>query len=164
MHGSILQINISNGGIPKLPIEEAELTPLGLAGDRHAHPDIHGGPRRALLLITAEGIEELKDAGFPLQWGTLGENITTRGLDRRLVRIGQRYRLGQAAIEITKVRSPCETLATIGSGIQKAVYDPQVKAGEPSSPRWGLSGFYASVVLPGRIRPGDPIMLLDEIA
>ena len=164
MPASVLQINVSPGGIPKRPILRGVVTPLGLAGDGHAHPNIHGGPRKALLLITSEGLEELKAAGFPLYNGALGENITTQGLDRRDVRIGQRYRIGHVVIEIVKVRAPCETLNPYGPGIQKAVYDNDVKASDPSSTRWGLSGFYASIVQTGVIRPGDAITLLSESA
>jgi MOSC domain-containing protein YiiM len=164
MGGSIRQINVSLGGIPKRAIAEGVVTPLGLDGDGHAHPQVHGGPRKALLLITSEGIDELKEQGFPLCHGALGENLTTTGLDRRTFRIGQRYRAGEVLIEITKVRSPCETLNGLGTGIHKAIYDAEVKAGNTASPRWGLSGFYASVVHPGTIRAGDPIHLVDETA
>ena len=137
------------------------MTADGIVGDSHAHPQFHGGPRKAVLLITSEGIAEVAALGFPLFHGALGENLTTEGLDRRAVRIGQRYRIGQATLEITKLRLPCETLSVYGPGIQAAIFDPQVKAGDPTSPRWGLSGFYASVVRPGTIRTGDSIALLD---
>jgi MOSC domain-containing protein YiiM len=161
---SILQINISPGGVPKRPIAEGTVTSLGIAGDRHANPQVHGGPRQAILIITSEGIDELKEQGYPLYHGALGENLTTRGLDRRSIRIGQRYRIGRILVEITKVRSPCDTLTPYGPGIQTAVYDQEVKAGNPASPRWGLSGFYASILRAGTIRPGDPIQLADETA
>jgi MOSC domain-containing protein YiiM len=159
---SVLQVNVSNGGVPKRPVEAGRITPAGVIGDRQAHPHIHGGPRQALLLITQEGIEELKSAGFPLYPGALGENITTTGLDRRTVRVGQRYKLGEALIEITKLRRPCDQLSPYGEGIQSAVFDAEVKAGNTSSPRWGLAGFYASVLQPGTVRPGDTIVLLEE--
>ncbi|PYT12521.1 MAG: hypothetical protein DMG59_23190 [Acidobacteria bacterium] len=164
MTGSILQINVSRGGLPKRAIPEAELTLLSIAGDLCAHPQFHGGPRQALLLISSEGIDELAALGFPLFHGALGENITTRGLDRRMWRVGQRWRIGPAVIEFTKIRVPCENLDIYGAGIQKAMYDARVKAGDSGSPRWGLSGFYASVILPGTIRPGDPISLMDIAA
>jgi MOSC domain-containing protein YiiM len=158
---SILQINISKGGVPKRPVTDALVTALGIEGDLHAHPAIHGGPVKALLLITSEGLEELKHLGFPLFHGALGENITTGGLDRRFLRIGQRWRIGQTVVvELTRIRTPCNTIAVYGAGIGDAIYDPDVNAGDPSSPRWGLSGFYASVVRPGPIWPGDPITLL----
>ncbi len=163
MLASILQINISKGGVPKRPVTAALVTPLGIEGDLHAHPAIHGGPIKALLLITSEGIEELKQLGFPLFPGALGENVTTSGLDRRSLRIGQRWRIGQAVVvELTRVRTPCTTIEVYGAGMGEAVYDREVMAGNPSSPRWGLSGFYASVVRSGPIVAGDTIALLDQ--
>ena len=95
--------------------------------------------------------------------GALGENITTVGVDRTQWRAGQRWRVGQSILELTKPRAPCETLSVYGAGIQTAVYDSQVKAGDPSSPRWALAGFYASVLQPGIVRPGDPVVLLDQM-
>jgi len=160
---SIAQVSISKGGVPKRSVPEAEVTPLGLAGDVQAHPHIHRGPEQALLLITAEGLDELMEQGFPLFYGALGENLTTLGLDRREMRIGQRYRVGDAVIELTKVRGPCDALNVYGPGIQKAVYDQQVHVGDASSPRWGLSGFYCRLVRTGSIRPGAPAQLLDQI-
>jgi MOSC domain-containing protein YiiM len=162
---SILQINISKGGVPKRPISDALVTTLGIEGDLHAHPEIHGGPIKAVLLITSEGIEELQQLGFPLFHGALGENITTTGLDRRDLRIGQRWRIGESVVlELTRVRTPCQTIEVYGAGIGAAIYDREINAGDPSSPRWGLSGFYASVVQPGPIFAGDPIVLMDQAA
>jgi MOSC domain-containing protein YiiM len=112
-------------------------------------------------LITLEGIEELMAHGFALYPGALGENITTRGLDRRELRSGHRLSIGNAAIELTQIRVPCATLNVYGSGIHAAMYDARVQKHDPQSERWGLSGFYASVVQPGTISPGDSIVLLD---
>ena len=122
MSATVLQINISRGGIPKRPIDEAEVTTLGVVGDDHAHPQLHGGPRQALLLITSEGIDVLSAQGFPVFYGALGENLTTHGLDRRKMRTGQRYRIGGILVELTKIRVPCDTLSIYGPGIQKAIY------------------------------------------
>jgi MOSC domain-containing protein YiiM len=162
MTGSVVQVNTSRGGVPKLPIEEGVITPLGIEGDVQAHPNFHGGTQQALLVISAEGVDDLATLGFPITYGSLGENITTRGLDRRFWRSGQRWRVGSAVIEFTKLRQPCNQLSVYGAGIQKAVYDARVQAGDPLSPRWALGGFYASVVQPGVIRPGDPVALLDQ--
>jgi MOSC domain-containing protein YiiM len=160
MPGIVLQVNTSRGGVPKRAIEEATITIDGLVGDAWNHPNIHGGRRQAALLITAEGIEDLAALGFPLYPGALGENITSRLLDRRAIRLGQRYRVGSALLEITRVRVPCATLNVYGTGIQAAMYDVRVQAGDTGSPRWGLSGFYAAVVEPGAARVGDSIDLL----
>jgi MOSC domain-containing protein YiiM len=159
MTGTVLQVNVSRGGIPKHAIPFGELTAAGIAGDAWRFP-FHGGPRQAVLLITIEGIEELASLGFPLSPGALGENLTTRGLDRRALRFGQRLRVGGATIELTKMRQPCATLNVYGTGVQAAMYDARVQQGDPDSPRWGLSGFYASVVQPGTVHPGDAISVV----
>ena len=165
MTGSIVQLSISPGGIPKRSILTGVVEELGLVGDDHAHPQFHGGPKQALLLITSEGIEELVAAGFPLYPGALGENITTKGLDRRQWRIGQRWWLGESVlIELTKMRTPCNTLSPYGRGIQAAVYDDKVKANDPTSPRWALSGMYAKVIRSGAVSPGDEIRLAEPEA
>jgi MOSC domain-containing protein YiiM len=85
------------------------------------------------------------------------------GIDHRQLRPGQRYRVGEAVVELTKMRAPCSTLDVYGPAIKKEIYDPQVKAGDPSSPRWGMSGVYASTVRSGIIRQNDIITLVDQV-
>jgi MOSC domain-containing protein YiiM len=160
--GSIVQVSISRGGLPKRAIPEGFITRLGLEGDAHAHPQIHGGPRQAVLIICSEAIEELIARGYPLFHGALGENLTTRGLDRRAMRIGQRYRAGQAMLELTKLRAPCKAIAVYGENLGAEIYDSDVKAGNPESPRWGMGGFYASVLRTGEIRENDIIALIEQ--
>jgi MOSC domain-containing protein YiiM len=157
--GTVVQVNVSKGGIPKLPVPSGELTTAGITGDSWRYR-FHGGPKQAVLLITLEGIDELAGQGFPLSPGALGENLTTRGIDRRALRFGQRLQVGTAVIELTKMRQPCATLDVFGPGIQAAMYDARVVKGDYESPLWGLSGFYASVAQPGTVRPGDAVTLL----
>ena len=163
MTGSVVQLNISRGGLPKRAVKESFITPLGLEGDDCAHPEIHGGPQQALLLITSETIAELTARGYPLFFGALGENLTTLGLDRRALRAGQRFRVGGAVIELTKPRAPCSTLDIYGPALQREIYDQYVKARDVTSPRWGMSGFYAAVIEPGPVCLGDPIALESEL-
>jgi len=156
---TVLQVNVSPGGVPKRAIPSGTLTTAGIDGDGWRYA-FHGGPRQAVLLITIEGIEELVAQGFPLYAGALGENLTTRGLDRRALRFGQRLRVGDATIELTRMRQPCATLNVYGPGIQAAMHDKHVQRGDAASPLWGLSGFYASVVEPGIVRPGDTVSVV----
>ncbi len=164
MTGTILQVNISPGGVPKRPVEEGMVTPLGIRGDGHAHPQIHGGPAKAVLLLASETIDELAARGYPLFYGALGENLTTRGLDPGQLRIGQQLRAGEALLEITRVRKPCRTLDVYGESLQNEIYDERVKAGDTGSPVWGRSGFYARVIRPGRVRPNDIISVVATLA
>jgi MOSC domain-containing protein YiiM len=164
MTGQIIQINISRGGLPKRPVPEGIVTPLGLEGDSCAHPQIHGGSKQAILLVTVETIEELVARGYPVYPGALGENLTTRGLDRRQLRYGQRLRAGGALLEITKRRAPCDALDAYGPTIKHELFDKRVNAGDPASPRWGMSGFYLSVIEPGAIRVDDIISVEATLA
>ena len=164
MQGTIIQLNVSLGGLPKRAVPSGFITPLGLEGDAHAHPAIHGGPAKAILLIAAETVEALAARGYPVFFGALGENLTTRGLDLRALRIGDRLKAGGAILEITRPRGPCSQLDVYGESLKTEIYDPQVKALDPRSPRWGMSGLYAAVVEPGPVEAGDIIAVVGKLA
>jgi MOSC domain-containing protein YiiM len=164
MQGSIVQINTSFGGLPKRPIRGGLISPLGLEGDLHAHPAIHGGPRKAILLIASEVVDELAARGYPLFYGALGENLTTRGTRIRDLRIGDQLRAGGALLEITKPRGPCTALDVYGESLKNEIYDARVEALDAASPRWGLSGFYARVLQPGYVRMGDILRIVATLA
>jgi len=159
----VVQINISQGGVPKRPISQGVVTRERILGDDWNDKKHHGLPDQALCLFSLELIEQLRRDGFPLFPGALGENLTTRGLDYRTVRPGQLYRIGtQVLIRITKVRQPCRTIAVYGSSLLRALYDAEVNRGNVESPRWGRSGFYAEVLREGTIRPGDPMTAMTD--
>ncbi|HNO66347.1 MAG TPA: MOSC domain-containing protein, partial [Tepidiformaceae bacterium] len=108
---SVHQISVSQGGVPKLPVLEAAVGELGLAGDAVANPDIHGGPERAVCLYSLELIEALAAEGHPIAPGTAGENVTIRGLDWSLIQPGARVRVGeQVLLEVTRFTTPCATI------------------------------------------------------
>jgi MOSC domain-containing protein YiiM len=164
MQGTIVQVNISFGGLPKRPVPGGFLTPLGLQGDAHAYPAIHGGPRKAILLIASEVVDELTARGYPLFYGALGENLTTRGLRVRDLRPGDQLRAGGALLEITQPRGPCSALRIYGESLKDEIYDAQVKALDSTSPHWGMSGLYARVLSPGPVRKDDIISLVATLA
>jgi len=164
MEGVVVQVNISQGGLPKRPIGEGMISPLGIEGDRQAHPGIHGGPLQAILIVAAEVVDSLIERGYPLFYGAMGENLTVRGIAIRDLRIGDQLRAGGAILEITRPRGPCSALDVYGESLKLDVYDALVKQRDPSSPRWGMSGLYASVVRPGPVRAGDPVSLVSSLA
>jgi MOSC domain-containing protein YiiM len=149
MQGVVLQVNVSQGGIPKRPIEEGRVTTRGIEGDSWAHPRFHGGPKQALLLVAMEDLDALKLLGFRVSPGALGENLTISGIPFREIRFGDRFRSGDVLVEITKLRQPCRTLNRIDRQIQAELYDTK-----PGAPLWGRGGFYAKVIAEGVIRPG----------
>jgi MOSC domain-containing protein YiiM len=162
--GTIVQVNVSLGGLPKRAIASGFVTPLGLEGDVHAHPQFHGGPGKAILIISAETVETLAERGYPVFFGALGENLTTRGIDVRQLRIGDRLQAGGALLEITTPRGPCLQLDVYGPSIKAEIYDKRVNTLDPTSPRWGMSGFYTSVISPGPVGPGDIIAVVGQLA
>jgi MOSC domain-containing protein YiiM len=164
--GTLKQINRSNGGLPKLAIEgSVMLNPDGVEGDRHRDPRIHGGPDKAVLMMSADLIDSLIDRGFRVPYGALGENLTVAGLDPRAWRFGQRYRIGaDAVIELTRLRIPCSNLNVYGPQIKPELYDAQCKAGDITSPHWAHGGFYARVVHCGLLMPNAPVILESDVA
>lgn len=157
MKGTVVQVSTSAGGVPKLPVLVGSLGFEGFEGDSWRNRKYHGGPNQAVLLISMEVLDDLSAMGFRVFPGALGENVTTEGLNYHELRLGQTLQLGEATIELTKVRVPCDTISCYGVGIQKEIYDAKVKRGDVSSPRWGYSGFYARVLRPGIVRPQDII-------
>lgn len=164
MTGVIEQVSISPGGIPKTAVPEAWIGPLGLDGDAHRNLKHHGGPLKAVLMVSSEELDELRTAGFEVFPGSLGENLTIRGIDFRQLRPGMRFRAGGAILSLTTLRQPCATLDIFnraGLRIQTRLYDDLANSGDPASPNWARGGFYASVVSPGFVHPDDILELAD---
>lgn len=165
MAGLLAQISISNGGLPKFPVSgPVMLRPLGVEGDGHRNMNVHGGPDKAVLMISAEFLRDLAAKGFRVVSGSLGENFTVTGFDPHQWRAGQQYRIGEdAVIELTELRTPCANLHVYGVPIKAEMYDAQCKAGDITSPHWGHGGFYARVIRTGLVIAGAPVSLLSDI-
>jgi MOSC domain-containing protein YiiM len=149
------QVNISNGGVPKLPVHSAQVTPLGLAGDSHADTQHHGGPEGALCLYAQERINALQAEGHPIFPGSTGENLTLAGLDWTQVIPGTRLLLGdEVVIEITKYTLPCAKIA--GSFIDGEIG----RMAQEQHPGW--SRVYAKVLVLGRLHTGDNVYILGD--
>jgi len=112
MQGRIFQLNCSQGGVPKLPVQAAELTLTGLACDKQRHTRFHGGPARALCLYSVERIRELQREGHPIAPGTAGENVTVEGLDWKNLQPGIVLALGdEVIVRVTSYTVPCRQIA-----------------------------------------------------
>ena len=166
MRGILKQINRSNGGLPKRAIAApVMLGSLGIEGDRHRNMKVHGGPDKAVLMIAAEFVDRLGAMGYPVVYGSLGENLTVSSLDPHLWRQGQQYRVGEdAIIELTNLRTPCANLDAFGPSIKAELYDARCKARDIASTKWAHGGFYARVLRPGLLAAGAPVILQSDVA
>ncbi len=164
--GTLMQISRSPGGLPKRPIEgPVMLNREGVEADWQRNRKYHGGPDKAVLMISAEVLDDLAAKGFTVYPGALGENLTVSGLDPANWRSGQRYAIGEdAVIELTTLRTPCDNLLPYGNGIHAELYDAKCKARNPDTPRWARGGFYARVVHRGLLVPGSQIVLQSDLA
>lgn len=148
----VVQINVSAGGVPKLPIGRVLVDERGIVGDKHADRRHHGAPHQALSLYALELILALQAEGHPIEAGAAGENITTRGLDWAQLVPGRRLRLGGVLAELTEWATPCGTIAHCFSGGQFK------RMSDKLHPGWSRA--YAAVVAGGVIALGDEIAIL----
>ena len=147
MVGSIHQISVSDGGVPKLPVDDAFVNVRGVLGDQQADRRHHGRPEQALCLFSLEVIEALQDEGHPIQPGSAGENLTVTGIDWSLIRPGVRLRIGdRVEAEITYEAAPCAKNA-------RWFKDRDfMRMSQDEHPGW--SRWYARVLAAGPIRVG----------
>ncbi|MCI0519522.1 MAG: MOSC domain-containing protein [Chloroflexi bacterium] len=146
----IFQINLSDGGVPKLAVQQAELTVDGLLGDRQRDLEHHGGVERAVCLFSLEVILALQAEGHPIFAGAAGENLTLAGVRWVELAAGMRFRLGEGAqIELTRPTSPCNHLIPYFIGGEFS------RISHKTHPGW--SRWYARVLQPGVLRVGDVV-------
>ena len=139
----VVSVQISAGGIPKTPVESVEVSYDGLRGDAHNH-EKHNTPLQAVCLIDLEDLDDLRAEGFAVGPGATGENVTVRGLDIDALTVGDRLRFtGGLLIELTKRRKPCYVLDAIDPALKGSIRD--------------RCGFYARVIEPGTLQPGEAI-------
>jgi MOSC domain-containing protein YiiM len=147
--GRLVQINVNpQGGVPKRAVPTAEITTLGVRGDKQNDRRYHGGPQRAVSLFALERIEALRREGHPIAPGSTGENLTLSGLDWDVLRIGDRLIVGDwVELELTGYAAPCRTIA--GSFVDAAF----ARISQKTHPGW--SRLYARVISAGEVCVGD---------
>jgi len=150
--GRVASVNISPGGVPKLPVDEAWVGHRGLRGDGHSEPEpSHGGPERAVCLYSMESIARVAADGHTAFPGAFGENITLEGIELVGLASGDRLAIGEAGLQIqlTTRSEPCQTIAHWF--VERRI----ARIGSPTHPedtRW-----YARVLQEGPVRAGDRV-------
>ena len=110
-----------------------------------------GGRYKAIYSYAAEDYEHWRKIYRPeLAYGAFGENLTVRGLDEAAVCIGDRYRIGEALLQVSEPRTPCRTLGMHfqDMSIVKKFYGV------------GRFGIYWQVFEPGTVQAGDAVTLV----
>lgn len=142
-------------GIFKYSVERPIL--LGLENVENDHVidrRFHGGVDKACYLYSSDHYPFWKSK-YPdndWQWGMFGENLTVNGLDESEIRIGDRFQIGEAEIQVTQPRQPCFKLG--------------VRFGDQSVVEYfwksSLSGVYVRVLQSGSVIKGDEIRLIER--
>jgi len=153
--GVVDSLNVSDGGVPKLPVAAIEVRSGGCVGDTQRVRRHHGRPSQAVSLWSSEVVEALEAEGHPIRPGAAGENLTVRGVDWAAMRPGVRLVVGGTSpfvVEVTGWATPCSTIAGCFLDGRFRRID---HAGHP-----GWSRAYAAVVQPGSAATGDPVVVL----
>jgi len=163
--GRVVAVARSGGHTFSKPICEkiTLIEGLGVEGDAHAGKTVKHRSRvrvdptqpnlRQVHLIHSELHDELRSRGFDVGPGTMGENITTDGIDLLALPRGSRLHIGASAvIDITGLRNPCKQLNDYQDGLTQAVLD--------RSPEGNLirkAGVMGIVISGGEVGVGDVI-------
>jgi len=164
-HGRVATVSVSptHSFSKALRAEIRLLAGLGVEGDAHLGVTVKHRSRvaadpsrpnlRQVHLIHAELFDELREKGFSVGAGDMGENVTTRGLDLLGLPCGTLLHLGdEAVVEVTGLRNPCRQLDAFQPGLMRAVLDRDADGGLIRK-----AGIMGVVRAGGAVRPGDPI-------
>jgi len=134
MQSSVMSVSISpTHTFSKATVGSINLLKgLGVEGDAHCGKKVKHRSRvkitpippnlRQVHLVQSELFEELKELGFSLKPGQIGENITTVEIDLLCLPRGTKLHIGHTSIvEITGLRNPCAQLNHFQDGLLSAV-------------------------------------------
>lgn len=147
MNGRVHQVSVSGGGVPKLAVARAFIGVNGVGGDRQADTKHHGGPERAVCLYSLDLIDALRAEGHPIVPGSVGENITVKGIDWSLVAPGGRFVFDAGPeVEVSGYTKPCSTIRGSFRGLDVK------RIQQDARPGW--SRVYARVLREGHVATG----------
>jgi MOSC domain-containing protein YiiM len=140
-------VNISDRGVPKLPVKSISVQLGGIERDRQAQRKHHGPPFQAVCLWSSDVIADLASQGHAIGPGAAGENLTLSGADWPRLRPGTRVLAGTALLELSYPSDPCQDQAR---RFREGEISRLSHANHPHRARW-----YAWVRRPGQVQRGD---------
>jgi len=139
----VIAVCTSFGGIPKRPRPGVYVSRKGLEGDGHNH-EKHYRPGQEVCLMDWEILQDLRQEGFLLDCGSVGENLTIKNLSVQALPPAAILQFaGGVELELTKPRHPCYVLDAIDPRLKEAII--------------GRCGYYARVSREGFLFPGEII-------
>ena len=154
MRGRVVQLHLKPRegrarGLPKRTVTQLTITPNGVEGDfnRWRTEEANGDPDQAVLLLSQEILLALREEGWPVQAGELGENITLADLPPDALQRGVRVKLAGVVLEVSKACDPCTLLFTLP-------YVGVKRGPEFLRTMMGRRGWFARVVQGGIVRAG----------
>ncbi len=142
--GKLLGIFTSNGGVPKIPVDSADIRFEGISGDDQNDKKHHGGIMRAICVLENELLVKLQSEGHPIMPGTTGENLLVEGFN---LSIGSKISIGTVELEVVSAATPCKTISkSFTDGFFNRMSDKKY----PGETRW-----YCRVLKEGTIRISD---------
>jgi len=131
----------------KTPVtDRIAVTKYGLEGDEQADKKHHGGEQKAVCVYPFEHFSYWEEqTGKPMHASAFGENLTIEGVAETEVYIGDIFSWGDAEIQVTHPRKPCQHISF--------VHD--VKTFTKQVTQTGLTGFYAKVIREGEASVHD---------
>lgn len=148
--GTVVALHLGDGGVPKRAVGSVQVDHAGVVGDRQATRRHHGAPWQALCLWSEEVVAAFASGGHPIGPGSAGENVTVAGLEWGGVRPGVRLELGTVACEVSAYAVPCR---------QNARWFSDRRFDRIHHRNGPVSRVYASVLRPGSIALGDPVLV-----
>ncbi len=140
-------------GGAKRPVSRVMLRYENFEGDGQGDRVNHGGPDKAVCVYPLDHYSYWeKELGRKLLPGAMSENLTVSGALETEVYIGDVFRAGEAAVQISQPRVPCNKLAR--------------KNGERRLAKWvsqaGYTGFYTRVLSEGMVNACDAFELIER--
>ncbi|MCB1040484.1 MAG: MOSC domain-containing protein [Acidimicrobiales bacterium] len=148
--GAVGGLFTGSGGVPKGPQGALEVGWAGAAGDRQNDRKNHGRPWQALCLWSSEVVAAFAEQGHPVVPGGAGENISTVGIPWDRAVPGTELQIGGVRAVISSYALPCKTTA---ANFLDGHFDLMHHRHGP------VSRVYATVLEPGRVEVGDPLVL-----
>ena len=147
--GRLLQVNVSAGGVPKLPVEAAAHRRLGVEGDRQASDTVHGGPHRAVSILGSRRSGALPPRGIRSRPARRARTSPTEGFDVSTLPAGTRLAIGDDVV--LELSRPPTRAARSGTRSRDLRFGRLAVAAHPADSR-----MYARVLREGIVRARRP--------